>query len=350
LIVYQQMNFIRNRNLGFDRESIVYMSPPNDLWEKRDVFKENLLTNSNVKSVAFSNGTPGMETSTWLYDFPGLEIPSRSMNTLIVDYDFLTTFGLEIVAGRNLSQEYGTDSTEAYLINESAVEDLMLAKPIGTPIRALDGHPAGRIVGVVKDFHYRSLHRKIEPLVLRIDPRNMWCMTVKFSEGNLKDHLGVLEKQWKQLAPDYPFSYQFVDETIERQYKAEQNTGILIGSFASLAIIIACLGLLGLTAFMTEQRKKEIGVRKVLGASVSGIILLLSKDFSRLILIAFMLVVPLAWYAMNQWLADFAYQVKISPFVFVGAGLVVLSIAFISVFYQALKAAVINPSETLRNE
>lgn len=350
LIVYQQMNFIHNKNLGFDKESVVYMSPPAELWKKKDVFKENLLTNSNIKSVTFSNGTPGMETSTWLYDFPGLEIPKRSMNTMIVDYDYLKTFGLEVVEGRNLSNEFATDSTEAYLINESAAEDLMLEKPIGTPIRALDGHPAGRIVGVVKDFHYRSLHRKIEPLVLRIDPRNMWCMSVKLSTGNLKDHLEVLEKQWKQLAPDYPFSYQFVDETIERQYKAEQNTGVLIGSFAALAIIIACLGLLGLTAFMTEQRKKEIGVRKVLGASVSGIIMLLSKDFSRLILIAFVLVVPIAWYAMSEWLADFAYQVKISPFVFVGAGLVVLIIAFTSVFYQALKAAVINPSETLRNE
>lgn len=350
LIVYQQMNFIHNKNLGFDKESIVYMNPPMALWDKKDVLKENLLANTSIKSVTFSNGTPGMETSTWQYDFPGLDIPKRSMNTMIVDYDYLNTFGLEIVEGRNLSEEFATDSTEAYLINEAAAEELMLEKPLGTPIRALDGHPAGRIVGVVKNFHYRSLHRRIEPLVLRIDPRNMWCMSVKLSVGNLNDHLAVLEKEWKQLAPDYPFSYQFVDETIERQYRAEQNTGVLIGSFAALAIIIACLGLLGLTAFMTEQRKKEIGVRKVLGASVSGIIMLLSKDFSRLILIAFILVVPLAWYAMNQWLADFAYQVKISPFVFVGAGLVVLIIAFTSVFYQALKAAVVNPSETLRNE
>lgn len=350
LIVYQQMNFIQNKNLGFDKESIVYMNPPMALWDKKEVLKENLLANTSIKSVTFSNGTPGMETSTWQYDFPGLDIPKRSMNTMIVDYDYINTFGLEIVEGRNLSEEFATDSTEAYLINEAAAEELMLEKPLGTPIRALDGHPAGRIVGVVKDFHYRSLHRRIEPLVLRIDPLNMWCMSVKLSAGNLKSHLAVLEKEWKQLAPDYPFSYQFVDETIDRQYKAEQNTGVLIGSFAALAIIIACLGLLGLTAFMTEQRKKEIGVRKVLGASVSGIIMLLSKDFSRLILIAFILVVPLAWYAMNQWLADFAYQVNISPFVFVGAGLVVLIIAFTSVFYQALKAAIVNPSETLRNE
>lgn len=350
LVVYQQMSFIQNKNLGFDKERIVYMNPPAELWTKREVMKENLMSNTQIKSVAFSNGTPGMESSTWQYDFPGLEIPKRSMNTMIIDYDYLKTFGLEIVEGRDLSKDFGTDSTEAYLINEAAVQELMLDKPVGTPIRALDGHPVGKIVGVVKDFHYRSLHRKIEPLVLRYDPRNMWCMSVKMSDGNLKDNLMALEKEWKKLAPDYPFSYQFVDETIERQYRAEQNTGVLIGAFAVLAIIIACLGLLGLTAFMTEQRKKEIGVRKVLGASVSGIILLLSKDFSRLVLIAFVIVIPLAWYAMNQWLADFAYQVKVSPLVYLAAGIIIIGIAFGSVFYQALKAAIINPSETLRNE
>ncbi|MBL7875419.1 MAG: ABC transporter permease, partial [Cyclobacteriaceae bacterium] len=350
LVVYQQMSFIQNKNLGFDKESIVYMNPPAELWTKREVMKENLMSNTQIKSVAFSNGTPGMESSTWQYDFPGLEIPKRSMNTMIIDYDYLKTFGLEIVEGRDLSKDFGTDSTEAYLINEAAVQELMLDKPVGTPIRALDGHPVGKIVGVVKDFHYRSLHRKIEPLVLRYDPRNMWCMSVKMSDGNLKDNLMALEKEWKKLAPDYPFSYQFVDETIERQYRAEQNTGVLIGAFAVLAIIIACLGLLGLTAFMTEQRKKEIGVRKVLGASVSGIILLLSKDFSRLVLIAFVIVIPLAWYAMNQWLADFAYQVQVSPLVYLAAGIIIIGIAFGSVFYQALKAAIINPSETLRNE
>lgn len=349
-VVYQQMKFIQNKNLGFDQESIIYTNPPMAVWQKREVLKENLLANAGVKSVTFSNGTPGMESSTWLYDFPGEDIPKRSMNTLIIDQHYIKTFGLEVIEGRDLSSEFATDSVEAYLLNEAAVADLMLETPVGTPIRALDGHPSGKVVGVVKDFHYRSLHRKIEPLVLRMDSRNMWCLSVKLNSGNLSDQLAVVEKEWKKLAPDYPFTYQFVDETIERQYKAEQNTGILIGSFALLAILIACLGLLGLTAFMTEQRKKEIGVRKVLGATVSGIVLLLSKDFSRLILVAFVLVVPLAWYAVNKWLADFAYQVEVSPWVFLVAGLIVLVIAFVSVFYQALKAAVVNPSETLRSE
>jgi putative ABC transport system permease protein len=348
--VYQQMKFIQSKNLGFDKESIVYMNPPAELWAKRSVFKEDLLSQAPVKSVTFSNGIPGMESATWQYDFPGLDIPKRSINTLIIDYDYLKTFGLEIVEGRNLSSEFATDSLEAYLVNEAAVKELMLEKPIGTPIRALDGHPQGKIVGVVKDFHYRSLHRKIEPLVMRIDPRNMWCVSVKLAEGNVHEHLSMLETAWKKIAPDYPFSSQFVDETVERQYKGEQNTGILIGSFASLAILIACLGLLGLTAFMAEQRKKEIGVRKVLGSTITGIILLLSKDFSKLIAIAFIAVTPLAWYAMQQWMAGFAYQAAISPWLYLLAGMAVLVIAFISVFYQSWKAAIVNPSETLRNE
>lgn len=349
-VVYQQMNFIQNRNLGFDQDNIIYMNPPAALWEKKEVFKQNLLSNSSTKSVTFSNGTPGMETATWQYDFPGLEIPKRSMNTMIIDYDFLKTFGLQIMDGRDLSSNYSTDSLEAYLINEAAVAELGLDKPVGAPIRALDGHPEGRIVGVVKDFHYRSLHRRIEPLVLRIDPSNMWCMSVKFAGGNLKDHLALIENEWKKLVPEYPFSFEFIDETVARQYKNEKNTEVLVGAFAGLAILIACLGLMGLTAFMAEQRKKEIGVRKVLGSSVSNIVVLLSRDFARMILIAFILVVPIAWYVMHQWLSDFAYQININPVLFVMAGLVVFFIAFISVFYQSFRAATVNPSETLRNE
>lgn len=350
MAIYNQMNFIQNTNLGFDQERIIYTHPPTPLWEKKEVFKDGLLGNEAIRSVSFSNGTPGMSSSTWQYDFPGLDIPKRSVNTMIVDFDYTKTYGLEIVDGRDFSKDFGTDSAEAYLVNEAFVREVMLDKPVGTPIRALDGHPEGRIVGVVKDFHYRSLHRIIEPLILRLDPRNMWCFSIKFGEGNLKDQLAVVEKEWKKIAPDYPFEYEFVDERVANQYKAEQNTSILIASFAVLAIVIACLGLLGLTSFMTEQRKKEIGVRKVLGASVSGIILLLSKDFVRLILIAFVIVVPLAWYAMNEWLNDFAYKVTVSPLLFVGAGAIIVAIAFLSVFYQALKAAVVNPSDTLRNE
>lgn len=349
-VVFKQMSFIRNSDLGFSKESVIYSDPPTELWNKRESLKQKLLTHSGIKSVSFSNGTPGMRSSYWQYNLADADISGRSINTQIIDFDFVNTYGLEIVEGRNLSSEFATDSTEAYLINETAARELMLEKPIGTTIQALDGSPPARIVGVVKDFHYSSLHSKIDPLVLRYDPGNMWCMSIKFNAGNLKDNLAIVEKEWKSVAPGYPFTYEFVDDTIAKQYKADQNTSVLLTSFSVLAIIIACMGLLGLTAFMTEQRKKEIGVRKVLGASVTSVVLLLSKDFSKLVVIAFVIVTPIAWYSTNQWLNDFAYKVEVSPLVFLGAGLMILLIAFLSIAYQAIKAAVINPSDTLRNE
>lgn len=348
--VFKQMSYVQDTNLGFNQESIIYFAPPTELYNRKEAFRQNLLQHSAIQSATFSNGTPGMSNSTWGYNFPDLKIEGQTMNTIIIDFDYLKTYGLEIVEGRNISSEFSTDSSDAYLINETAVRDLMLENPIGTAIQATDGHGPGKIVGVVKDFHYRSLHKKIEPLVLRHDQNNMWCMSVKFSDGALKEGLAAVESEWKKIVPDYPFNYEFVDDTIARQYKADQNTGVLLTSFSALAIIIACLGLLGLTAFMTEQRKKEIGVRKVLGASVASVVLLLSKDFSKLIIIAFVIVVPIAWYAVNQWLNDFAYKAEISPLVYLGAGLSILIVAFSSMAYQSIKAAVVNPSDTLRNE
>ncbi|MBL7834540.1 MAG: ABC transporter permease [Cyclobacteriaceae bacterium] len=348
--VFKQMSYVQDTNLGFNQESIIYFAPPTELYNRKEAFRQNLLQHSAIQSATFSNGTPGMSNSTWGYNFPDLKIEGQTMNTMIIDFDYLKTYGLEIVEGRNISSEFSTDSSDAYLINETAVRDLMLENPIGTTIQVTDGHGPGKIVGVVKDFHYRSLHKKIEPLVLRHDQNNMWCMSVKFSDGALKEGLAAVESEWKKIVPDYPFNYEFVDDTIARQYKADQNTGVLLTSFSALAIIIACLGLLGLTAFMTEQRKKEIGVRKVLGASVASVVLLLSKDFSKLIIIAFVIVVPIAWYAVNQWLNDFAYKAEISPLVYLGAGLSILIVAFSSMAYQSIKAAVVNPSDTLRNE
>lgn len=348
--VFKQMSYVRDTDLGFNQESIIYFAPPTELYNRKEAFRQNLLQHSAIQSATFSNGTPGMNSSTWGYNFPDLKIEGQSMNTMIIDFDYLKTYGLEIVDGRNISSEFSTDSTDAYLVNETAVRDLMLEHPVGTTIQATDGHGPGKIVGVVKDFHYRSLHRKIEPLVLRHDQNNMWCMSIKFNSGALKDGLAAVETEWKKIVPDYPFTYEFVDDTISKQYKADQNTGILLTSFSVLAIVIACLGLLGLTAFMTEQRKKEIGVRKVLGASVTSVVVLLSKDFSKLVIIAFVIVVPVAWYAINQWLNDFAYKVEISPLIYLGAGLSILLIAFISMAYQSVKAAIVNPSDTLRNE
>lgn len=348
--VFLQMNYIRSTDLGFDDDQIIYFQPAVPIANKLDAFKANLLATAAVKSVTVSNGTPGMESSTYRYSFPGLEIPETSLNTMIIDYDYVNTFGLDIVDGRNLSSEYATDSAASYLVNEAFVKEYFLEKPVGTSIQVLDGHPPAKIVGVVKDFHYRSLHRKIEPLVLRIDPRNVWCMSVKMSSGNLVDKIAAVENEWKKIAPDHVFVYEFLDETIARQYKAEKNASVMLTSFTFLAIVIACVGLLALTSFMTEQRKKEIGIRKVLGSTISSIIMLLSKDFLKLVLIAFVIVVPIAWYVVQQWLQGFEYKIDIDPLIFVLSGFFIAAIAWTSIAYQSFKAARINPSDTLRNE
>ncbi len=348
-IVISQMRYMTNKELGFSKEEIIYFTPPTSTWNNLDVFKNNLKSYSEIKSIATSNGVPGYTSSHWTYNLPDEDI-RMNINTMIIDYDFADAYNLEVVQGRNISSQYASDSSQGYLINETAAKQLMLANPLGTRIQAMDGHPIGQIVGVVKDFHYKSLHQAIEPLVLRNDPRNGFTLSIKFNEGPLEAKMAVVEQEWKKFAPEYPFTYQFLDEDLDRLYKAEENSSWLMTIFSSLAIIIACLGLLGLTSFLTEQRKKEIGVRKVMGASVNSIVGLLSKDFTKLVLIAFIIAVPAAWYAMNMWLSEFAYQVSLSPLHFVIAGFILIVISLITISYQSLRAATANPAETLRSE
>ncbi|MTI38651.1 ABC transporter permease [Fulvivirga lutimaris] len=348
-IVTSQMRYMTNKDLGFNKEEIIYFMPPSPTWNNLDVFRNNLSSYSEIKSISTSNGVPGYTSSHWSYSLPDEDI-KMNINTMIIDYNFVNAYDLEIVDGRNISTEHASDSSQGYLINETAAKQMMLANPVGTRIQALDGHPVGQIVGVVKDFHYKSLHQAIEPLVLRHDPRNGFTLSIKFNEGPLTEKLAVVEQEWKKFAPEYPFNYQFLDEDLDELYKSEQSAGWLMTIFSSLAIIIACLGLFGLTSFLTEQRKKEIGVRKVMGASVNSIVGLLSKDFTKLVLIAFIVAIPVAWYAMEQWLSEFAYQVSINPLQFVLAGLILIVISLITISYQSLKAATANPAETLRSE
>ncbi|QSE96036.1 ABC transporter permease [Fulvivirga lutea] len=348
--VIQQMNYLNNKDLGFDKDQIIYVHPNSVVAKNMDVLMDNFRKLSPVVSVTRSNGVPGFAHSHWSYAMPEYKDKSFNINTLIVDYDFVDTYDLEIVEGRNISREYATDSAEAYLINETAAKQLMIANPIGTNIKALDGHPMGKIVGVVKDFHYRSLHQPIQPLVMRHDPRNAYTISVKLAGGKINESIALLEQEWKKIAPDYPFDYAFLDDNLESLYQAENNTGTMLSAFSGLAILIACMGLLGLTSFMTEQRKKEIGVRKVLGASVTGIISLLTKDFAKLVLVSFLISIPLAWYALGYWLNNFAYKVEMNPLIYISAGVVLLLIAMLTVSYQSYKAASSNPVDTLRSE
>jgi putative ABC transport system permease protein len=270
--------------------------------------------------------------------------------------DLLNTLEIEMAAGRAFSREFISDTSEACIINETAAR-LMGMTPqsaLGKTLTEIGPTPAQSevrtIIGVAKDFHIESLHREIKPLVVSIVPREFTNVVARIRPENIPATIAFLQEKWPAFEPGYPFRYFFLDEDFGRLFQTEERQSKIFGGFTMLAILIACLGLFGLASFIAEQRTKEIGVRKVLGASVQQVILLLSKDFTRLVAIAFVIAAPVAYFAMNKWLQDFAYRTDLNPAIFVLAGVLALLIAWLTVSYQAVKAALTNPVEALRYE
>jgi putative ABC transport system permease protein len=285
---------------------------------------------------------------------------SQSATQLMVDFDYIKTLGLKIVAGRDFSKSMGTDKDHAWIINETAVKQL----GFGTPQKALgqrlywhlwgasnpDSLKVGQVIGVVKDFNYKSLYDKMETTVLQIFPDAAWKVAVKMQTKNIGNTVNSVRSVWNKFTQEYPIEYKFLDENFEQMYNAEDKLKSLLTIFTSIAIFVGCLGLFGLAAYTAERRRKEVGIRKVLGASTQGVVFLLSKDFIKLVVISLLIASPVAWYFMNKWLEDFAYRISISWWVFVIAAIVALSIAFITVSFQAIKAAIANPVKSLRTE
>ena len=273
------------------------------------------------------------------------------MQRWIVDHDYISTMGMEISKGRNFSTTFKSDSS-GVIINETTAKFLGYDDPVGKNIYTYDddNNPIlFTIIGVVKNFHYESMRQNIGPLCLMLGS-NKWSASFKISAGNIPSLIKDVEGKWKIMAPGMPFSYRFLDESFDDMYRAEQRVGKIALIFAMLAIFIACLGLFGLATFIAEQRTREIGIRKVLGASVEGLVGLLSKDFVRLVVIAFVIAAPLAWYFMYKWLQDFEYRTTISWTVFLGAGIFSFLIAMLTIGSQAIKAAMANPVKNLRSE
>src|SRR5438876_5560567 len=267
-----------------------------------------------------------------------------------VDYDFVPTYGIQMAAGRNFSREFGAD-TLSFVLNESAVKALgwTSQNAIGKDFRY--GRRKGHVIGVIKDFHFESMHQSIVPLVLEIFPQPYFNnLSIKFSGNNLTASLSFLERTWKKFLPEIPYQYTFLDENFDKLYQVEQRQANIFTIFACIAIFIACLGLFGLSAFAISQRIKEIGIRKVLGASVSTIVALLSTDFLKLVVISAIIAFPVAWYFMRNWLQDFAYRIKIPWWIFIAAGITAAFIALITISFQAIKAAIANPVKSLRTE
>jgi len=356
LSVYRQLQYVQTTRLGFDKENVVVVSL-NHPAARTDyaVLKESFAQNPNVRSVSATSDVPPDGLNTWGVTWEGApnEEADLSLRVVGVDYDYLETLGIELADGRAFSEDRPTDATEAFLVNEATVRQFDFDPPIGQPLRfEVDGRvlKEGSIVGVVKDFHLTSLHEEIRPVMLNINPGSYAQLLLRLRPGDASATLASLENHWRTFAPDWPFEYAFLDQRLNQLYRAEHQLGELFGYFAVLAIFIACLGLFGLAAFTAERRTKEIGIRKALGASVPGLVVLLSRDFARLMLIAFVLAAPLAYFLMNRWLDDFAYRIEISFTIFLLAGLAALGVALLTVSYQAVAAALADPVKSLRYE
>ncbi|MEP7143885.1 MAG: FtsX-like permease family protein [Ferruginibacter sp.] len=356
-IVYQQLSYMQNKALGYDREHIVTLSYSNDLTPKYESFRNELLASPAIKDVARSSRIPTGR----LLDAMGAAIPvgdtvapvTTDIKFLATDYDFIHTYGIKMVAGRNFSRGFGTDTT-SFIINEATLPVMGIGtskEVIGKPF--VYAGIKGKIIGVMQDFHFESMHEHITPLIIVLPAANQYFfnhLSIKISGKDIPGGLAQLQKTWKQFLPEIPFDYTFLDENFDRLYQSESRQGTLFTTFSCLAIFIACLGLFGLSAFIITQRVKEIGIRKVLGASIGSIVQMISKDFLKLVVIAAVLAFPIAWYAMNNWLRDFAYRVDISWWVFVVAAVLALLIALLTISFQAIKAARANPVKSLRTE
>ena len=357
-VVFQQLHYIQNASLGYSKEHVVTMPYVNSLARQYESFRSDMLQSPDIKNMTRTSRIPTGR----LLDNLGLQVlvgdtmgnPGNvSIKFVSADHDFIPTYGITMAAGRNFSREFLTDTTN-FIINQSAVAVLgwkTAEKAIGKDIQY--GGVRGKVIGVMNDFHFESMHQKIIPLLLRMPgtTRSFFGnLSVKISGANVPAAMRSIEKTWKKYLPETPFQSTFLDERFDRLYNAEQQQGSIFSTFSVIAIFIACLGLFGLSAFAITQRIKEIGIRKVLGASVGNIVTLLSKDFLKLVIVAAVIAFPVAWYAMNSWLEDFAYRINIPWWIFILAGILAACIALFTISFQAIKAAVSNPVKSLRTE
>ncbi|MGG7663601.1 ABC transporter permease [Dyadobacter sp. BHUBP1] len=352
IVVYTQLDFMRSHDLGFNKDQTLVIQA--GTGRNRDAFKESILDFTGVRSAAASAAVPGSWTPqaySKVENSSG-EMQAGNLDVYRVDFDFIRQYGLQVVAGRAFSKAYATDSTQSLMINEATAKVLgyrSAGEAIGKKFEQWGRK--GVIIGVVRDFHFKSLQENIKPLTFRItDFWNGNLLSVKIDGGNVKQTLSAIENQWKKANPDKPFTYYFLDEFYDRQYRADERFETLFLNFAGLAIFISCLGLLGLASYSTVQRTKEIGVRKVMGASAASIVGLLSRDFLQLVGIAFVIAAPLAWFAMHRWLEGFAYKTDIRAWIFVAAALLSTFVALATISFQSIRAALMNPIKSLRSE
>lgn len=350
LVINDQISFIQNINLGFEKENVVVLDQPGSAYQDQQTYRNEMLQHPSIKRVGISGFDPfnvGNETTDpiWPGKPDGAEI---SFKVIMCDYEYIPTLGMEILEGRNFSDDFRKDSSN-YLINEKAMEVMGLTREnvIGTSIDMWQGK--GQIIGLVKDFNNVRLNRPIEPLIFLYAPQNTWQVFVKV-DGNVDEALAHIASIHKKFAPGYPFEYGFLDDRFKGEYKTEDVVGKLSKSFTVVAILISCLGLLGLASFTAERRIKELGIRKILGASVTNLVIMLCNDFTRLVLIGLCIGMPAAWYLSKMFLSQYVFHTNLDTSIFMFTTISVITVSILTVLYQAVNAAISNPVNSLRNE
>ena len=359
IVIFKQLNFLQQKKLGITTEQVVLVPLPTESIQREyETLKNRLLQDSRFISITASNAPLTQRVGGWRPYWLDNSEESTSIPTLVVEQDFFSTLEATFVDGRDFSPSRPTDVSEAYIINETAQKFLELESPVGTPIigAAFTGSEWSRkdaqIIGVVEDFHLASLHTEIQPMIFSLHSEQTMVvrlMAIRVA-GDLTEAIRHLETTWQDLAFERSLAYSFMDEDVFALYQNEERFLQIFTLFSALALCIGGLGVYGLASFIVVQRNKEIGIRKVLGATVSSIVVLLSRDFTKLILVAFLIAVPVGYWVMTQWLENFAYRTSIGISIFVAAGVISLIITLLTVSYQSIKAAVANPVDSLRNE
>jgi putative ABC transport system permease protein len=351
IMIFRQINFLQESDVGYDKENIVYFGIGTRFRQNIDTIKTELLSNASVLNVTLTNIAPYRWNTNAGYGdvhWEGKTHQQVKMVMTSVDHDFLNTFKLKMAQGRFFSKEYSTDSSDAYVVNQAAVRAMEMEDPIGKELKVWDR--SKRIIGVVEDYHFESLHSEIIPMAMSIDPGSYSQVCIRISPYRIPNTLAFLEKKWKGVYPEYPFEYQFLDESIQNQYRSEQATGKIVTVFTILALFISCLGIFGLSSYTAEQRTKEIGIRKVLGASVWSLFKYISREFVVLVIFANVIIWPLAYFIMSRWLQTFAFRIDIGWWMFVLTGISVLTVSLLTVSWQIIRVATTDPVDSLRYE
>lgn len=347
-VLFQQLNYVKNAELGFDREHVVMIPIKEvEILKKRETIKQEFLKNPDVLSACSSSFFPGRKMWYQSFWYEGMQEGGDMIHWIAVDPDFLETFQIELLEGRNFARDFPSDTQTSYLLNEAAIKKIGWASPLGKQFEIND---KGAVIGVIKDFHFFSLHQQIEPLALMIYPEGYEFFSIRIKHDAMPETLAFIGDTWNKFAEEQPFEYSFLDQDYDRLYMTESRLTKIFGSTVLLSVFIACLGLFGLASFTVERRTKEIGIRKVLGASAANLFLVLSKEFAYCVLIANVISWPVGYFFMSRWLRNFAYRIDIGLFPFLLAAFLTLLIGLFTISYQTIKAALANPVEVLRYE